>query len=51
MTAENPADILARLFAVIESRKGGDADSSYTAKLLAGARRRSARSWARKRRK
>lgn len=36
MTAENPADILARLFAVIESRKGGDADSSYTAKLLAG---------------
>ncbi len=36
MTAENSADILARLFAVIESRKGGDADSSYTAKLLAG---------------
>lgn len=36
MTAENPADILTRLFAVIESRKGGDADSSYTAKLLAG---------------
>jgi len=36
MTSENSADVLARLFAVIESRRGGDADSSYTAKLLAG---------------
>lgn len=36
MSTENPSDILQRLFAVIESRKGGDADSSYTAKLLAG---------------
>lgn len=30
------AEILDRLFAVIESRRGGDAESSYTAKLLAG---------------
>ena len=29
-------DTLSRLFAVIESRKGADAGSSYTAKLLAG---------------
>ena len=29
------ADVLARLAAVIESRKGGDAAVSYTAKLLA----------------
>jgi phosphoribosyl-ATP pyrophosphohydrolase len=29
------ADVVARLSAVIESRKGGDAASSYTAKLLA----------------
>lgn len=29
-------DTLSRLFAVIESRRGGDAASSYTAKLLAG---------------
>ena len=29
------ADVLARLAAVIESRKGGDAGSSYTARLLA----------------
>ena len=29
------AEILARLSAVIESRKGGDAAASYTAKLLA----------------
>ena len=36
MTSDNSADVLARLFAVIESRRGGDADSSYTAKLLAG---------------
>ena len=28
-------EILARLSAVIESRKGGDASASYTAKLLA----------------
>ncbi len=35
---ENPdinAEILDRLFEVVESRKGGDADVSYTAKLLA----------------
>lgn len=31
----NSPDILARLFEVIESRKGGDGTSSYTAKLLA----------------
>ena len=33
-----PADsaVLERLFAVIESRRGGDADASYTARLLAG---------------
>ncbi|MHA1107986.1 MAG: phosphoribosyl-ATP diphosphatase [Alphaproteobacteria bacterium] len=31
-------DVLERLFAVIEERKGGDADSSYTAQLLAGGR-------------
>ena len=30
------ATILDRLFAVIESRKGGDVESSWTAKLLAG---------------
>lgn len=29
-------DVLSRLFTVIESRKGADADTSYTAKLLAG---------------
>jgi phosphoribosyl-ATP pyrophosphohydrolase len=29
------ADVLARLAAVVESRKGGDASASYTAKLLA----------------
>jgi phosphoribosyl-ATP pyrophosphohydrolase len=29
------ADVLARLAAVIEGRKGGDAGASYTAKLLA----------------
>ena len=28
------ADVVARLAAVIESRKGGDAGASYTAKLL-----------------
>ena len=30
------SSVLERLFAVIESRRGGDADSSYTAQLLAG---------------
>ncbi len=30
------ADILARLAATVEARKGADAASSYTAKLLAG---------------
>ena len=30
------ATVLDRLFAVIESRRGGDPDSSWTAKLLAG---------------
>ncbi len=30
-------DILRRLAGVIESRKGGDPDKSYTARLLAGA--------------
>jgi len=29
------ADVLARLAATIESRKGGDASASYTARLLA----------------
>ena len=29
-------DVLNRLFEVIESRKGADADTSYTAKLLDG---------------
>jgi phosphoribosyl-ATP pyrophosphohydrolase len=29
------AEVLARLAAVIESRKGGDASASYTARLLA----------------
>ena len=33
-TAES-ADVLERLYAVIESRKGGDPAASYTAKLLA----------------
>lgn len=36
MSADNPSEILERLFEVIESRKGGDADTSYTAKLLIG---------------
>ena len=31
-----PADVLARLYATIVSRKGGDAETSYTASLLAG---------------
>ena len=33
---DQSAEILDRLFYVIESRRGGDPDSSYTAKLLAG---------------
>ncbi|MBS28223.1 MAG: phosphoribosyl-ATP diphosphatase [Alphaproteobacteria bacterium] len=34
--ADNPtADIVDALYAVIESRRGGDPDSSYTAQLLA----------------
>ncbi|MBT3991251.1 MAG: phosphoribosyl-ATP diphosphatase [Rhodospirillaceae bacterium] len=33
MTNEN-SEVLERLFAVIESRKGADASSSYTAKLF-----------------
>lgn len=36
MSADNPSEIVERLFDVIESRKGGDADTSYTAKLLKG---------------
>ena len=38
MTAntDNAAEILERLFAVIESRRGGDTSGSYTARLLAG---------------
>ena len=33
---DQSAEILNRLFDVIESRRGGDPKSSYTAKLLAG---------------
>ena len=33
--AVQKADVLERLFSLIESRKGGDPASSYTAKLLA----------------
>jgi len=33
--AAHSAEVLERLFSVIESRKGGDPASSYTAKLLA----------------
>ncbi|HEY7609760.1 MAG TPA: phosphoribosyl-ATP diphosphatase [Alphaproteobacteria bacterium] len=33
--ATEGSDVLGRLFAVIESRRGGDAGSSYTARLLA----------------
>lgn len=38
MTHQNndTAEILDRLFEVIESRRGGDAEASYTARLLAG---------------
>jgi phosphoribosyl-ATP pyrophosphohydrolase len=34
--SEIDATILDRLFAVIESREGGDVETSWTAKLLAG---------------
>ena len=34
MSEKYPSEILQRLFAVIESRKGGDPASSYTAKLF-----------------
>ncbi len=33
---DNAADVLERLFAVIEDRRGGDPSQSYTARLLAG---------------
>lgn len=36
MSSDHIAKVLDGLFRVIESRKGGDASSSYTAKLLAG---------------
>jgi len=36
--AAQDAMVLERLFAVIEGRKGGDPDASYTAQLLAGGR-------------
>jgi len=36
MSDQINADVLAKLFDVIESRRGADASSSYTAKLLAG---------------
>lgn len=36
---DRAAEVLARLYAVIESRRGADPDSSYTARLLAGGRR------------
>ena len=35
MSDKSEAEVLERLFAVIESRKGADPDSSYTAKLFA----------------
>jgi phosphoribosyl-ATP pyrophosphohydrolase len=34
-STDNAADVLDRLFAVIESRRGGDTSQSYTARLLA----------------
>lgn len=40
---ENDIGVLARLFAVIELRRGSDADSSYTASLFAGGREKIAR--------
>lgn len=36
MSDQINADVLSKLFDVIESRRGADASSSYTAKLLAG---------------
>ncbi|MEE9290718.1 MAG: phosphoribosyl-ATP diphosphatase, partial [Alphaproteobacteria bacterium] len=33
---QDAADVLARLYATIVSRKGGDGEKSYTAHLLAG---------------
>ncbi|MEE8283718.1 MAG: phosphoribosyl-ATP diphosphatase [Alphaproteobacteria bacterium] len=33
---QDAADVLARLYATIVSRKGGDGEKSYTASLLAG---------------
>lgn len=36
MSDQINADVLTKLFGVIESRRGADATSSYTAKLLAG---------------
>ncbi|MEX2312314.1 MAG: phosphoribosyl-ATP diphosphatase [Rhodospirillales bacterium] len=36
MSTEVNAEVLDRLFAVIESRRGADPASSYTAKLLSG---------------
>ena len=36
MSDEKPSEVLERLLEVIDSRKGGDADTSYTAKLLRG---------------
>ncbi|MEJ1995139.1 MAG: phosphoribosyl-ATP diphosphatase [Limibacillus sp.] len=35
MSDKSEAEVLERLFAVIESRKGADPESSYTAKLFA----------------
>ena len=35
MSDKSDAEVLERLFAVIESRKGADPESSYTAKLFA----------------
>ena len=44
MTKAAPsAEILERLFALIESRKGGDPAASYTAKLLADGKGRAAK--------
>ena len=40
---DSDIEVLARLFAVIESRKGGDAGVSYTAKLFAEGRQAIAR--------
>ena len=40
---DSDIEVLARLFAVIEARKGGDAATSYTAKLFAEGRQAIAR--------